>query len=162
MKGLLLNETGYVTYPAKIFATIKPYIESLNWRISNVECNKQNAYDLDIESTDGVWINGKELMKQFEAHPDVQWIWGLLSGYPKDIPFDKICGHLPIDIQTQKTIPIWNNPIHTIEPLAVAELFAFDSLKTYFVSDNEDVLEELKREYPNSVNLEKENMANER
>jgi hypothetical protein len=35
MRGLILNEDGYVTYPAKIFEPIKDYVRSLNWKLTN-------------------------------------------------------------------------------------------------------------------------------
>ena len=75
MKGILLNEEGYVTYPKVIFDVVPEHVKALNWRISNVECCG-NGDDYPFENTtDAFLISGTELYEIITNNAEVQWIW---------------------------------------------------------------------------------------
>ena len=51
MKGLILNEGGYVTYPFQVFEKIESFIRKLNWRVSNVICCGDDTFKFFLEPT---------------------------------------------------------------------------------------------------------------
>lgn len=51
--------------------------------------------------------------------------------------------------------PYLKNELHHLEPYAIFEVIAFDSTETYVIVDDIDILNELKKEFPDFDNLEK-------
>lgn len=154
MQGLILNEDGYVTYPYDVFRPIKEYVVSLNWRITNVECGGDgSSYAFPFEQTNDYFIDGESLFNMLNDHPRMQWWWGALSGFNKDIPWDEIRKNPIIDISMK--LPYLENEVHHLEPLAVFEVIAFDSSETYVLADDPAIVNRLCEAFPNAENLEK-------
>ena len=153
MKGLILNEGGYVTYPFQVFERIEPFIRKLNWRVSNVICCGDDTFKFPFEDNDECFIDGDSLYDMLKNHPDLQWIWGILSGFPKEIPYAEIKNNPIIDVTEEQ--PYLKGELHHIESKAVLELVAFDSTETYVLADDEELVATLKNEFPNADNLEK-------
>ncbi len=152
--GIILNEGGYVTYPAKIFDCIKEEVISLNWRVSNVECGMDGSnYFFPFEDWPEYFVDGEALYEMLQAHPDKQWWWGLLSGFPKTISSNAIKKKPVIDLQME--LPYLEKKIKHIDPDAVLEIVAFDSSETYVIADSEAVIQKLIKKYPKAENLEK-------
>lgn len=156
MKGLILNEDGYVTYPKVVFDVIPEYIKSLNWRISNVECcGKGDEYPFE-NTTETFWISGNDLYDMVIKNADVQWIWGLLSGFKKDIPQTEACNKEYIDIASEGIQSYWNKPIAPYCEKADIEIFAFDSTQTYVMCNDKSIYLQLRKEFKNSIDLEEQ------
>lgn len=153
MTGLILNEEGYVTYPYIILKTIESYVRNLNWRVSNVYCGGRDSYTFPFEDQEETYIDGNGLFELLEAHSDIQWIWGVLSGFPKDIPYENIKKVPPFDLTEEQ--PYLRDRLHHIMPDAIIELIAFDSTESYMLIDDIAIVEKIKKNFPKSVSLEK-------
>ena len=160
MRGLILNEDGYVTYPAKIFEPIKDYVRSLNWKLTNIECKGgRQTYVFPFENTmEDYWISGAELYAMVQAHPDLQWIWGILSGFNPDISADEVCDGNFVDISAEGVQPYWQTPLQPYNSKASIEIVAFDSTQTYVQCDDISVLKALCRAFPEAEDLEEWNL----
>ena len=88
-----------------------------------------------------------------QIHSDLQWIWGILSGFLKDIPYDEIKNNPIIDVTEEQ--PYLRGELHHIESKAVLEIVAFDSTETYVLADDEELVSILNNAFPNNENLEK-------
>lgn len=153
MIGIVLNEEGYVTFPAKIFPIIETEVKSLNWRITNVECGGSDSYEFPFEHVEDYIIDGTELYDMVMEHPDIQWWWGVLSGIPKSVPNKEIVKHPIIDAQMDCSYI--DKPFHHIDPDAVLEIVAFDSTETYVLADDEEIGRRLQKLFPKMESLEK-------
>ena len=153
MQGLILNEEGYVTYPYKVFKPIEQYVRTLNWRITNAECGGDPSYVFHFENELDYIIDGDSLMDLLAEHSDVQWWWGSLSGFPKDVSKEAIQKKPVIDLQMEQ--PYLKDELHHLEPEAVLEVIAFDSTETYVLVDDVEIADKLKSAFPNYTNLDK-------
>lgn len=153
MQGLILNEGGYVTYPYLIFEKIEPYIRNLNWRISNVECGGGGLYEFPFEHEEDSFIDGNQLFELVKENSNIQWWWGILSGFPKNVSLDLIRQYPLFDIALEQ--PYLKDKLQHINPHAVLEIVAFDSTETYVLFDDENLSFILKKEFPMAANLEK-------
>lgn len=154
MQGIILNEGGCVTYPYEIFKHIEEYIKSLNWRITNVECFcRTTTYVFPFEECNDYFVDGETLYNMLKEHPEIQWVWGALSGFTKDITWDEIKQN-PV-IEDISEIPYLKGRLHHIEPKAVFEMIAFDSAETYIMADNPEIVKRLYKLFPDAENLEK-------
>ena len=91
MIGLVLNEGGYVTYPYDVLKPVEDYVKALNWRVTNVNCmGDGSGYSFPFEEQEDSFVDGETLLSMLQEHPKIQWVWGALSGFTKDIPWDEI------------------------------------------------------------------------
>ena len=91
MIGLVLNEGGYVTYPYDVLKPVEDYVKTLNWRVTNVNCmGDGSGYSFPFEEQEDSFVDGETLLSMLQEHPKIQWVWGALSGFSKDIPWDEI------------------------------------------------------------------------
>ena len=132
MQGLILNEGGYVTYPYLIFEKIEPYIRGLNWRISNAQCGG-GSYEFPFEHEEDSIVDGNTLFEIIRDHNDIQWYWGVLSGFPKSVSEEMIRQHPLLDVMMEQ--PYLKDELHHIEPQSVLEIVAFDGTETYVYTD---------------------------
>jgi len=154
MVGLVLNEEGYVTYPYDIFIHIEDYVKSLNWRITNVECGGDDTdYIFPFVQCEDNFIDGDSLFEKIKDHPRIQWWWGTISGFPKDVLWEDIKKNPVIDLTVEQ--PYLKNKLHHLEPKAVFELIAFDSTETYVLIDDPTIAACIRLAFPKSENLDK-------
>lgn len=153
MVGLILNEEGYVTYPYNIFKHIESYVRKLNWIITNVECVGRAPFTFLFEDNEESFIDGDYLYEMLEAHSDIQWVWGVLSGFPKELAYESIRKAPIFDISMEQ--PYLQGKLHHVSPDAVLELIAFDSTESYMLIDDELVAQQIKSKFTHSENLEK-------
>lgn len=157
VKGLVLNEiseTGTVTYPAGILNHIEDEVKSLNWRITNAVClSDGTGYEFPFNDCVDCIMDGTQLLQLLNAHPDIQWVWGVLSGFPKTVDLQQIHKRPVFDQQAEQ--PYLQHYIHHTEPEAVLELVAFDSTETYILADSDELISRLVKEYPASEDLVK-------
>ena len=152
MIGLVLNEYGYVTYPFQIFKVIEPHVRALNWRVFSVECSGI-SYEFPFEHVDDYFIDGDKLFELLKEHSDIQWIWGALCGFPKEIPLERVTQSPVIDLTEEQ--PYLQNELKHIDPCAILEIVAFDSSETYVIVDDEEIASELIKAFPRAESLDK-------
>ena len=154
MIGLALNEEGYATYPYSIFKPIEEYVKGLNWRITNVECGRDGSdYAFPFERQEDFFIDGETLFAMLQDHPEIQWWWGSLSGFPKEIRWDEIKRNPVVDLTLRQ--PYLENTLHHLEPKAVLEVIAFDSTETYILIDDQEVADRIISAFPKAESLDK-------
>ena len=148
MEGIILNEgTEYVTYMKPIFETIgEVVVRSLNWRLTYVVTGGYLTEEYSFGDCLEVWISGDELWAEVVKYPDMQWIWGLLQGFSKEITFEQSQTHGLVDIMMDERI--WTNPVSMRHPDAEIEIEAFDSTLSIVIAKDDSVLSRLKERYP--------------
>ena len=154
MLGLVLNEEGYATYPYNVFKPIEEYVKGLNWRITNVECGVDGSdHMFPFEQQEDSFVDGETLFAMLREHPGIQWWWGALSGFPKEISWDEIKRNPIVDLTLRQ--PYLENVLHHLEPKAVLEVIAFDSTETYLLIDDQEVVDRIISAFPKAENLDK-------
>lgn len=156
IKGLIVSK-GEDVYSKflNIFENIKELEQDYNWLISNIECYPENLEYRKIFDKNYLWISGKELYKILKEE-DFQWIWGVLSGFKKDIELKEVL---------QQELPyangyngFWNNPITIQHKLADIEIVAWDGLCSLFISKNENIIKYISKIYLSAKDLEEYNL----
>jgi hypothetical protein len=153
MQGIILNEDGYVTYPAIVFKAIEKSIKSLMWRVTNVECCGKDYFRFPFEDGNNVIIDGEELYNLIQAHPQIQFVWGVFSGYPKDLSVDIINGTPIVDIQND--LSFLKKELSHIDNNSILEIVAFDGCETYVLCDDDEVIKQLEQTFTNAESLTK-------
>ena len=122
MKGAILEkgETGY-TYLKKLFLSIRHAQKDFNWLITDCQCCTQSEafYQRIFQYDRYGWLSGEELTRMVETE-DFQWIWAVLSGFPRHISLAQVLEYdLPYaDMYTG----FWTNPVSIQHPLAQVEI----------------------------------------
>ena len=157
MKGIVIDKgEKYFTYLGSIFSSIENIQKDYNWLITGHECYPQNAEYAEKVSGEWCWMTGEELTGMVDGE-NFQWIWGVLSAFPKDITKDMVLEYkLPKADGNEK---IWQNPISLQHPLSVMEIIAWDSSMTIFISRNNDIVEKLVARNPLAEDLEEYNKS---
>ncbi len=154
MVGLVLNEEGYATYPYNVFKPIEEYVKGLNWRITNVECGGDGSdHMFPFEQQEDSFVDGETLFAMLREQSEIQWWWGALSGFPKEISWDEIKKNPIVDLTLRQ--PYLENVLHHLEPKAVLEVIAFDSTETYLLIDDQEVADRNISAFPKAENLDK-------
>ena len=101
-------------------------------------------------------MSGEELTALVERE-DFQWIWGVLSGFPKGIPEEQV---------RQYPLPyadghpgFWHNPLSLQHPLAEIEIVPWDSSLTLLLSRKKEIVEDFRAFFPLSEDLFQVNEA---
>ena len=151
MKGLILNkgEDGY-SYFKDLFCEIAELSEKYNWFVSYPECYPQSQELQQKLNMEPLWLSGAEL-KDLLYTEDFQWIWGVLSGFPKNILLDDVLNQSSC---ADGGLSFWQNPIHLQHPLAEIELVAWDSSCTLFISKEDSMIEKISALYCQAEDLE--------
>lgn len=156
MNGFVLNEKGNVTYPYKILKYIEPYVKSLKWKVNCIEHNGEtDKFTFPFDEQKDYLLDGEQLFSLLKDNSNVQWIWGMLSGFPSELSWEGIKGSSNgHDITT--TLPYSKDALRHIENNAVFELIALDSSETYVLIDEESVVSSLLRHFPDAAPMLKE------
>ena len=134
-----------------VFTAINNRQIDYNWLITDIECNKYNELYND-QKEDTIFITGKELTRILNESPPIQFIWGVFSGIPKEIP---------VDIKNLKNVPyadgnsdIWNNNNLKIQhPDAVIEIICWDSSLFILLTENDEIGNAFKNYYMEAKDL---------
>ncbi|MEE1057533.1 MAG: DUF2691 family protein [Acutalibacteraceae bacterium] len=148
-----INRKGekYYTHLNKVFRAIKSRQNNYNWLITDCECYPKNSATAEMLKRDYCWLSGEELTALVEEE-DFQWIWAVLSGFEKDIPFDKVIKYnLPY---ADGYRDFWENPLTLQHPLASVEIVPWDSTLTLLLSKDKEIVEDFRKAFPYSENLE--------
>ncbi len=145
MNGFLVRKgEKYYTYFTQLFLEVPDLHTKYNWLISDVECNINWCNKEQIEEN-CYWFEGEELLTLLKTR-EIQWIWGVFSGIPKEIPFSDIqIKHVPY---ANGNPDIWRKPITIQYSLAEVELIAWDSTLTVFIGKSKSLIEKIRKIYP--------------
>ncbi|GAB6169560.1 hypothetical protein JCM1393_20200 [Clostridium carnis] len=159
MKGAILNKgEKYHTYLSKIFKAIDNEQIKYNWLITDYICYPKDNNIKDIFSKEYLWITGEELTEIINKE-DFQFIWGILSGFSKDISIEEILKYkLPY---ADENCDLWNKEVKTQHPHANIEIVAWDSTLTLFISKEEKLVQRFRENFPLSEDLLEVNTRNE-
>jgi len=153
MKGAILEKgEDYYTYLQGIFASINDVQKKYNWLITDCECYPQNMeFEERIFQFEKYgWLSGEELTDIIRTE-DFQWIWGVLSGFNKDITLGEI---LKYDLPYADGYSgFWKNPVSIQHPLAQIEIVPWDSSCTIIISKDDSTVEAFIKGYPLSIDL---------
>lgn len=155
MKGVIIEKgERYFTYLKKIFFSINDIQRNYNWLITAHECYPRNEKYAKILSEEYCWMTGDELTEMIERE-EFQWIWGVLSAFPKDIIREKVLEYeLPYANGNRE---IWQNPVSIQHPLAEIEIIAWDSSATVFISKEDRIVDLLRQNNKFAEDLEEYN-----
>lgn len=153
MKGIILKEgQEFYTDMKIVFDSIKNQQLKYNWLITDLELSEDHPL---LTDKNPCFISGEELTKIINETEDMQWIWGVLSAFPKDIPMDEIL-KCPLPYADEYK-GFWQNPISLQHPLAVIEIVPFDSSLLLLISKEDKIIDDFKKSYPLSEDLEEFN-----
>ncbi|WP_414046135.1 hypothetical protein ACMGE5_07380 [Macrococcus equi] len=150
MYGIILNEAGYRTYPFEALKHIEPYVKSLKWKINAHEVLDD---DFPFDHPSHQLMDGETLLRTLKEYSDVQWVWGVLSGFPNELSWEEIERDAVIYDVTED-LDIWKDGLSHIESKAIFEIVAMDSSETIVLIDEVTVMDELLKHFPNYEILE--------
>lgn len=158
MKGLILNKgESYYSSFAKLFEEVEQLSRDFNWLISNAECYPQKLEYVEKLKMPYTWITGEELL-QILCLDEFQWIWGVLSGFNKNVKLSEILKYeLPY---ADGYTSFWKSPLTMQHPLAEVEIVAFDSSCSLFISKSHKIIERIAAVYSQAEDLEQYNKNN--
>ena len=137
---------GYYSYLPKLFDVIDHGQLQYNWLITACEFNMANRIEDEYFARGYCWISGEELTAVVQEK-DIQWIWAILSGFEKDISFEKVMEHsLPDFVDGAEISTI-------IHPLAKVQIIAQDSSSTQFFSTEAELVSKFRAGYPQSEDI---------
>ena len=140
----------YYTDLGKVFRAIENEQMNYNWLITDCECYPQNIEIDTLLAKEYCWLTGEELTKIVEEEP-FQWIWAVLSGFPKDISLSEVLKYpLPYADGYEG---FWENPITMQNPLASIEIVPWDSSLTLIFSKKQSIIDNFMREFPLSETM---------
>lgn len=152
MYGAILEKgEDYYTCLYKIFSGINMVQKNYNWLITDIVSYPKTKEYEDLFSKEYCWISGEELTKILEKE-DFQWIWGVLSGFDKNIDIEEVLKYsLPYADGYEG---FWEKPLSLQHPLASIEIVAWDSSLTLIISKDRKIINEFRLNLPLSENLE--------
>lgn len=151
MKGLLLEElsSNYILNLQNIFDVLNGFEKQYNWLISDYECNNYPSDKIPFNK-DVVFMEGEKLSDIINDN-EIQFIWGVFSGFDRDISESEIIKY-PIPFADGNK-ELWKETINTQNPLAKIEIVSWDSSLVLVISNDNEVVEKLKKNYSNAKDL---------
>ena len=95
MKGAILQKgEEFYTDLLDVFNSIGNIQNEYNWLITDLEnciwVDEKQVFVDEKGFKDYVWISGEELTKIQTENHNFQWIWGVFSGFKKDVSKDLV------------------------------------------------------------------------
>ena len=151
------GEIGY-TYLNKLFCLMDNFQKDYNWLITDCEAYpKRMGHNIRIfqsKYNNYAWIDGEELTN-IVSRDDFQWIWGVLSGFDKNVMKTDILKYgLPY---ADGYKGFWEEQIGLQHPLASVELVAWDSSCTLLISNETAIIKKFREVFPLSEDLKEYN-----
>jgi hypothetical protein len=136
----------YHTRLADVLPALHGYHIPLTWMLTNLECN----FSPEVLLTDEpIIISGEDLDALIQERPNLQVIWGVLSGFR--LPREEI--DLSI-LPKSEDSDVWKSSYQIQHPQAECELVAWDSTATFFRSRNQKAMEIFSGSFPEAQTLE--------
>lgn len=137
-----------------VFSGINDAQKDYNWLITDCEVCSKNIENEELFSREYCWLTGEELSRIIEEE-DFQWIWGVLSGFEKDIPLEEVLKYpLPDAVDYNG---YYKNPLSLQHPLSTIEIVPCDSSRTLILSKDKKVIDDYIEHYPKVQDLTLEN-----
>jgi len=149
----ILRKSDKFDYHTNLTVIVRPIIDdlqNLNWLISDLEYISWVDYDLPVNMDDDYLILSSEQFNQL-ANADMQIIWGVLLGIPKDVPLHIDEEHIPF---AEYNGLVWKNG-NLQHPDAQVEIVCFDSGYTMVKFTDEALSAKFKTYFPEAIELEK-------
>lgn len=158
MKSAILDKgEKYYTYMDKIFHAIGNEQTKYNWLITDCVCYPRNKEFDELFSQEYIWISGDHLTEIIHKE-DFQFIWGVFSGFFKDITIEEILKYnLPFSDGNKE---FWHDNVKIQHPLANIEIVAWDSSLTLFISQDDELVHRFRHSFPLSEDLAAQNKRN--
>lgn len=150
MNGIIIedDERKY-TRLKEIFNAINDEQKYYNWLITDSEYTPTNKYMKDYDRP-YEWISGEALTERINID-DGFWVWGVLSGFSKDISKKEV---LKYDYPfADGYIGFWNNPLTIQHPLASIEFVEWDGTLFLVITNDQKILMDLKTVFPAARDL---------
>ena len=151
------GEIGY-TYLNKLFCLMDNFQKDYNWLITDCEAYpKRMGHNIRIfqsKYNNYAWIDGEELTN-IVSRDDFQWIWGVLSGFDKNVMKTDILKYGLPYADGYKVF--WEEQIGLQHPLASVELVAWDSSCTLLISNETAIIKKFREVFPLSEDLKEYN-----
>lgn len=147
--AVLAKGERYYTYLGKVFEAIGNAQRNYNWLISYPDCYPATPEFAELLAGESCWLTGEELTEMIQRE-DFQWIWGVLSGFPKDISWEKVMEH---PVPNPDSPGFWRYPLALEHPLARLEIAAQDSSLTLLLSDKKEIVDAFRSFFPLSGDL---------
>jgi len=151
LKGAILRRgEEYCTHMSNVFAAIKDEQLKYNWLITDCICYPQNAEYTELLSQEYAWITGEELTHMIDRE-DFQWIWGVLSGFMKNITLEEVLKYkLPY---ADGFTGFWGSTLKIQHPLADIEIVPWDSSLVLAISRNNILIDNFMNYFPLAQDL---------
>lgn len=147
------EEVEFFTYLTNVFKSIDNIQNNYNWLITDFECNYTPNEKL---KGDIAWFTGEELTELVENN-DIQFIWGVLSGFPKSyLPDMKSLNVVPY---ADSNVGLWSPHVQIQHPMAEIEIICWDSSATLLLSLDERISNLFSSYYSDACDLNKLNLV---
>ena len=133
-----------------IFAALGQRQRDYNWLITDADCTAATPAFAALLEQNYVWLTGEELTAMV-AQENFQWIWAVLSGFPKHITQEEVLAY-PLPAAIGYT-GFWHNPLTLQHPLAEVEIVPWDSSATLFLSRDAELVTAFRRAIAGSQDL---------
>lgn len=148
--AILSRGERFYTYLSRVLRAIGNRQTEYNWLITDCQCYPRTAEIGALLGERYCWMSGDELTALVERE-DFQWIWAVLSGFPKEVSLEQVLEHpLPY---ADGYAGFWKNPLTLQHPLAEVELVPWDSSATLVLSTRKELVEDYRRFSPLSEDL---------
>ncbi len=155
--AILEKGEGYYTYMKKLFQAIENEQTKYNWLITNYECYPNDEKISHIFSKEYIWISGEQFTEIINKE-DFQFIWGVLSGFSKEITLEEVLKYeLPFADGYEG---FWIDNVELQHPFDNVEIVAWDSSLTIIISKDDNIVEKFMNYFPLSEDLSKQNTKN--
>ena len=139
----------YYTYLKDIFSSFKNRQKEYNWLLTDCEIIAHSDALEKLNTGDYHFLSGDELTALIEKD-DSQWVWGVLSGFDKNIPLDKIIQH---PLPKANCSGFWKNPVLPQHPLSSVEIVPFDSSLVLLISTQREFVDAFRKAFPKCEDL---------
>lgn len=134
MKGCIIdNNKSSLTQVLNCINNFEQY----SCLITNIECYPEDEEISRILNGEYCWIEGKELQRLLTKE-DFQWIWGVISVFPKDVALAEMLEYKYPYADGYKGF--WENPIKLQHPLAISEIVVWDGTLMLLISKNDETV----------------------
>lgn len=143
----------YYTRLGPVFSAIGNAQLDYNWLITDAICYP-NTPGFQLFDDNYRWLTGRELTDIIQKE-DFQWIWAVLSGFPKEVPLEEVLQY-PLPYADGYS-GFWHNPIALQHPLAQVEIVPWDSSLVLVLSKQEQLVRDFMAAHPGARDLEEYN-----
>ena len=152
MYGAILRKgEEYYTYLHNIFFGINMVQKNYNWLITDIEVHPKTKEYNNLFSKRYMWLSGEGLTNIIEKE-NFQWIWGVLSGFDKNIDIKEVLNYSLPYADGYKGF--WQNPLSLQHPLVAIETVAWDSSLSLVISKEKKIIDDFRSAFPLSEDLE--------